>query len=62
MFNRMQRDLLRAAPSPLAGEGWGGGLAAYSELGEAPSLTLPRKGGGNMPSSPSARSLPLGAA
>jgi cobaltochelatase CobN len=34
-----------ASPSPLAGEGRGGGLSAVE--GEPPSLTLPRKGGGD---------------
>jgi hypothetical protein len=36
------------APSPLAGEGRGGGCAAnVGNRGLPPSLSLPRKGGGN---------------
>jgi DNA polymerase-1 len=41
-------DLL-SAPSPLAGEGRGGGSNNGSDLTSPPSLTLPRKGGGNAP-------------
>src|SRR3990167_1910129 len=36
------------SPSPLRGEGWGGGGASPSKSGTPPSLTLPRKGGGDV--------------
>src|SRR4051812_41815124 len=35
------------APSPLVGEGWGGGWFRTLSLLLPPSLSLPRKGGGN---------------
>jgi ATP-dependent helicase Lhr and Lhr-like helicase len=38
---------IRSAPSPLAGEGWGGGYQQSLNLQPPPSLSLPRKGGGN---------------
>src|SRR5262245_59972090 len=37
----------RPAPSPLAGEGWGGGWQQTQDSRSPPSLSLPRKGGGN---------------
>ena len=36
-------------PSPLRGEGWGEGGATRIIRAIPPSLTLPRKGGGNLP-------------
>src|SRR5262249_36296468 len=40
----------RCAPSPLAGEGWGGGYGKQRSVHAGPpSLSLPRKGGGNRP-------------
>jgi len=45
-----QRRIHRPAPSPLEGEGWGGGYYERSALHEIPpSLALPLKGGGNTP-------------
>src|SRR5262245_28553423 len=37
----------RPAPSPLAGEGWGGGWQQTQDSRSPPSLSLPRRGGGN---------------
>src|SRR5262245_37475293 len=44
------REALRVPqtpPSPLAGEGWGGGWLQTPHMSLPPSLSLPRKGGGN---------------
>ncbi len=38
---------LTLAPSPLVGEGWGGGWPHMHEQAAPPSLSLPLKGGGN---------------
>src|SRR6188472_4250739 len=38
----------RSAPSPLAGEGWGEGSTRAVPMTPPLSLTLPRKGGGNV--------------
>ncbi|PWT92623.1 MAG: uracil-DNA glycosylase [Proteobacteria bacterium] len=37
----------QSAPSPLAGEGWGGGSPKAGAEDSPPTLSLPRKGGGN---------------
>src|SRR6185436_5550632 len=42
----------RSAPSPLEGKGWGGGGQQSLNLQPPPSLSLPRKGGGNAVASP----------
>src|SRR5258708_1284753 len=39
----------QTAPSPLGGEGWGGGYLRAGVI-SPPSLALPHKGGGNSPS------------
>src|SRR5262249_38311504 len=48
------------SPSPLTGEGWGGGGAEHGPKWTPPTLALPRKGGGNsewsVPSSDGAQS------
>jgi ATP-dependent Lhr-like helicase len=43
---KAKRQML-PAPSPLAGEGWGEGWPQNHNLPTPPSLSLPRKGGGN---------------